>query len=218
MNIAIAMALATSLVMLGLIFRQRRANLHHRHAREMRALVSCLVAWRRAVLESKHRDGTSDPATLNDSLSALVWYVHNVGGADAFTTHIIQVPIGELDEPLFLAALWRIEAVGSIAWALQLTDQIPALEYDSDAEELDRLFPLDGPPAASVQGAELRDRAEIAAKLDEWRIVASAARRRVNDWRFVVSAIELSRAFERARGLTWVLDDALWIDDTIFQV
>jgi Domain of unknown function (DUF4272) len=219
MNIAIAVALATSLVLLGLIFRSRRAGEPPPHlARELRALRSGLVAWRRAVLESKYREQVGDAATLDAERTSLAWYVDAMGGADSFTTHIIHVPVGELDEPLFLAALWRIEAAAGIAWAVGLVEEIPALEDGSDADELDRLLPLDGPPASTVRTAELRDRTEIAHKLEEWRALATVARRRVNDWRLDTTAIELSRAFERARSLAWVLGRDTWIDDTIFGV
>jgi hypothetical protein len=218
MNIAISMALATTLVLLGLIFRRRRAGEPHRQARELRALTSCLVAWRRAVLELQYRNGVADAATMDERRAGLVWYVEGMGGADTFTSHIIQVPVGDLDEPLFLAALWRIEAVAGIAWALRLVAEIPQLEDGSDEAMLDRLFPLDGAPDPLVRTAAMRDRAEIAGKLEEWRALATVARRRVNDWRIETTAIELSRAFERARALAWVLGNEPWIDDTIFPV
>ncbi len=218
MNIAIAVTLATTLVLLGVIFRRHRAGEPHRQARELRALISCLVAWRRAVLETQYRDGVADAATLDEKRAGLVWYVERRGGADSFTSHIIQVPIGDLDEPLYLAALWRIEAVAGIAWALRLLDEIPQLEDGSDEAMLDRLFPLDGAPSPAVRTAAMRDRAEIAVKLEEWRALATVARRRVNDWRFEATAIELSRAFERARALAWVLGTEAWIDDTNFAV
>ena len=48
-----------------------------------------------------------DAATLDEKRAGLVWYVERVAGADTFTSHIIQVPIGDLDEPLYLAALWE---------------------------------------------------------------------------------------------------------------
>lgn len=218
MNIAIGMALATSLVLLGMIFRRRRAAEPHRQARELRALSSCLMAWRRAVLESQYRDGVTDAASLEESRAGLIWYVESMSGADSFTSHIIHVPIGDLDEPLYLAALWRVEAAGGIAWAVGLVDEIPQLEDSSDEAMLDRMFPLAGPPAPAVSAAEMRDRAEIAVKLEEWRELATVARRRVNDWRIETTAIELSRAFERARALAWVLGSAPWIDDTVFEV
>jgi len=218
MNVAIGIALATSLVLLGVIFRRRRAAEPHRQARELRALISCLVAWRRAVLESQYRDGATDTPSLEESRAGLIWYVEGMGGADSFTTHIIHVPIGDLDEPLYLAALWRVEAAGGIAWAVGLIDEIPQLQDGSDEAMLDRLFPLAGPPDPAVGAAEMRDRAEIADKLEEWRALATVARRRVNDWRVETTAIELSRAFERARALAWVLGTDRWIDDTLFEV
>jgi hypothetical protein len=218
MNIAIGMALATSLVLLGMIFRRRRAAEPQRQKRELRAITSCLVAWRRAVLESQYRDGVTDTASLEESRAGLIWYVEGMGGADSFTSHIIQVPIGDLDEPLYLAALWRVEAAGGIAWAVGLIDEIPQLEDGSDEAVLDGLFPLAGPPAPAVHAAEMRDRVEIAVKLEEWRELATVARRRVNDWRIETTAIELSRAFERARALAWVLGNERWIDDTVFEV
>ena len=218
MNIAIGMALATSLVLLGMIFRRRRAAEPHRQARELRALISCLVAWRRAVLETQYRGGVIDTPSLEESRAGLVWYVEGTGGADSFTTHIIHVPIGELDEPLYLAALWRVEAAAGIAWAVGLLDEIPQLEDSSDEALLDRLFPLGGPPHPAVRAAEMRDRADIADKLEEWRALATVTRRRVNGWRIETTAIELSRAFERARALAWVLGSGRWIDDTVFEV
>lgn len=180
--------------------------------------MSCLVAWHRAVLEGQYQDGVTDSKALEERRSALGWYAHAAGGTDPFTDHILQIPVGELDEPLFLEGLYRIETALGVAWALGLIEAVPPTDVGADFEALSCLFPLDGPPAPSVRDARLREHTEILDKLAEWTSLTASARMKRDESHEESTAIPFSRAFERARGLAWVSSDTPWIEDTILDV
>jgi hypothetical protein len=195
----------------------RKRREHPRH-RELRGLRSCLVAWRRAVLEAHHRDGAADNETLEEKRLALAWYAHAAGGADPFTSHILQVPVGELDEPLYLDALYRIETAVGVAWTLGLIETLPPTEVGADFEALSGLFPLEGSPAPSIRAATLRGQTEILNELAEWKMLTVSARKKRDESPGESTAISFSRAYERARGLAWVASDTPWIEDTAMDV
>lgn len=195
--------------------RKRREHPHHR---ELRGLMSCIVAWRRAVIEGHHQEQSVDATTLEEARSALLWYAHAAGGADPFTDHIVQVPVGELEEPLFLEALYRIETAVAVAWTLGLVESLPPPEDRADFEALADLFPVDGPPPPSIRDARLRDQTEIANKSAEWQSLTAAARKLRDERPGPATAIPFSRAFERARGLVWASSSTRWIEDTVIRV
>jgi hypothetical protein len=159
---------------------------------------------------------------LAEKLSQLNWYNHEAGGADPFTDHILRVPVGDLEPPAYLGAEWRIETAVSIAWALSLVDEIPPTAQRSDSAMLETFFPLQGSLPASVKEARLRDRAAIIDKVTEWKQNLSGARanrdRSVGSPMEEAAAVEFSRAYERTRGLVWVLTAAPSIDDTARDV
>jgi hypothetical protein len=127
------------------------------------------------VIEAWYRQGAASREELAEKLSQLNWYNHGAGGADAFTEHVLHVPVGDLDPPLHLAAEWRIDTAASIAWALGLVDEIPPMAERSDSAVLEAFFPLRGSLPASVKDARLRDRAAIVEKATEWRQNLKAA-------------------------------------------
>jgi len=180
--------------------------------------MSCLVAWRRAVVEARYRDRAADQKTLEAKRSALGWYAHAAGGTDPFTAHVLAVPVGELDEPLFLGSLFRIEAAVAIAWTLGLVETVPKIEERASFVALDALFPVDGSPAASILGARLRDRAELERELDEWKAKTASARKMRDESGDESTSIQFSRAYERARAIAWVCSENESIDDTVMDV
>lgn len=179
--------------------------------------MSCLVAWRRAVLEAHLRDGVADAKTLEERRSALARYAHAAGGTDPFADHVLRVPVGELDDSLFLEALYRIETAVGVAWTLGLIAAVPAPEVGADFEALSALFPLDGAPAPSIRDAKLREQAEISSKLSEWMALTASARKKRDGSPGESTAIAFSRAFERARGIAWVHSGTPWIEDTVID-
>jgi hypothetical protein len=195
--------------MLGWLRRRKP----HAHRRELSALLSCLVAWRRAVLEAQYHDAPDRAAELEERLSALRWYAHGAGGTDPFTTHVMEFPLGELDEPLFLLALYRIEVAVGIAWALGLLDSLPPIDEGADVATLDHLLPADGSPHESIPGARLRDREQLTAARGEWTETLRSVRARREETHDESTAVQFSRAFERARALTWVTSNAPFIED-----
>jgi hypothetical protein len=187
----------------------------HPNLRELNGLRWCITAWRRAVIEHWYQDGEDSHEVLSEKLSALGWYNHAAGGADEFTEFVLQVPVGELDPSLLLGAHWRAETATAIAWALGLVAVIPPMPERSDSATLDGFFPLDDRPPA-IAAARLRDHALIAAELAAWKqnlVLATANRERAGP-ADEAAALEFSRAYERTRGLAWVLSDAAQIDDT----
>lgn len=202
-------------LMFGLFRKRRRAG-PHPHRRELSGLLSCIVAWRRAVIEARLRDGEVDAGTLAERLSNLAAYAEAAGEIDPFTRHVLSIPVGELDEPLFLEALYRMETAVSIAWALGLVSVLPPIEERADFEALGELFPLDGPPARSIAGAKLRETGEISAQLSSWssRLAAARQKRKLSPGD-EASAVQFSHAFERARGLAWLSRDTAYIEDTV---
>jgi hypothetical protein len=181
-------------------------------------LMSCIVAWRRAVLEAHYREG-AEPHVLDEKRSALTWYAQGAGGTGPFTEHLLCMRVGELDEPLFLEALYRIESATSIAWALGLLASIPPVEEGAEFEALSNLFPLDGAPGASTRDARLRDPQELFHQGLEWKRLTAAARKRCDEFPGEpAAAIQFSRAFERSRGLVWVSSNAGWLEDTGLDV
>ena len=85
----------------------------HPHLRELIGLRCCLTAWRRAVIEHWHQDGVASHEELTERLSQLGWYNAGAGGADPFTEHVLQVPVGDLDLSLLLGAHWRTETAAA---------------------------------------------------------------------------------------------------------
>ena len=191
----------------------------HPHLRELIGLRCCLTAWRRAVIEHWHQDGVASREELTERLSQLGWYNTGAGGADPFTEHVLQVPVGDLDPSLLLGAHWRAEAAASIAWALGLVDQIPPPSQRSDVAALESLFPLADRSAPAIAQARMRDRAAIAGKLAEWKqhLSVATANRETAGPADESAAFAVSRAYERTRGLAWVLTDVASIDDTVMD-
>jgi hypothetical protein len=187
----------------------------HPNLRELHAIRYCVTAWRRAAIEHWHQDGVASREELTERLSQLNWYNYAWEGADPFTDFILKVPVGEMEPPLLLEAHWRAETATGIAWALGLIDEIPPLSQRADAALLETFYPLDGQPPAITQ-VNLRDRALIAAELAAWKqnlVVATEKRERAGP-ADETAAFEFSRAYERTRGLAWVLSDAPAIEDT----
>jgi hypothetical protein len=152
---------------------------------------------------------------VTERLSHLNWYNHGGGGADPFTDFVLKIPIGEMEPPLLLGAHWRGETAVSIAWALGLLERIPAASQRADMAQMESFYPLDGEVPA-LAAAQLRDRDLIAAELAAWKqtlLVATASRERAgpDDEN---AAFEFSRAYERTRGLAWVLSGTPAIEDT----
>lgn len=180
-----------------------------------------MTAWRRAVIEHWYQQGEASLEQLTERLSQLAWYNRGAGGADPFTEHVVRVPVGALEPSLLLGAHWRAETAVSVAWALGLLDEIPSPSQRSDAPLLEAFFPLTEAPPASLAGARLRDRAVLSGKLLEWRrhlATATANRERATGGPTEeVAALEFSRAYERARGLAWILGDAPSIDDVVMD-
>lgn len=166
------------------------------------------------MLEHWFREKEADAPALEEKRDALAWYAKGAGGADPFSSHVLQAPIGKLDQGLFLLAHYRIETAISIAWALGLAEVIPPIEERASLELLDRLLPLRGMP--QIRDAKLRDRAQLELALGEWRartVEASLRRSEGSD-----ANVQFSRAFERARGLAYVCGAAAWLDDVEIAV
>ena len=201
-------------MVLGWLLDRFRRHAPHSAAREIGALVSCMVAWRRACLETYLQDAAGTVEDLGEELEALREYVHELGGVDPFTTYVLDVPIGALDEELLLGATWRIETAGAIAWGLGLLDRIQPVEERTDVALLSDYFPFQTSPSRSFTAAVVRDRSQILAERDRWRAIEMHTRRdrdaRPNEPEV---AFAFSRAFERARGLTWMASDARWVED-----
>ena len=180
--------------------------------------MSCLVAWHRAVLEARHQGGAVDTQELEQKRSALAAYAHAAGGTDPFTEHVVQLPVGQLDKPLFLEALYRMETAVGVAWALGLLETVPPPEVGADFETLSGLFPLEGSPAPSIRDAKLRAQTELRNKVAEWAELTALARKKRDASPGESTAIPFSRAYERTRGLVWVSSDTPWIEDTAVNI
>jgi len=176
-------------------------------------LVACLVAWRRAVLEAQHLDGAADAEVLDEARVALSGYAGAAGVTDGFTLHVLEFPVGELDEPLFLEALYRLETAGAIAWTLRLMDELPPIDEGAGYEFLSSLFPLDGKPASTIGTATLRDPAELQAARTEWEAKLATARQARDASPDEDTSLRFSRAFERVRGIAWVSSNAPTLED-----
>jgi hypothetical protein len=188
----------------------------HPHARELTALRSSVLAWHRGVLESWYRNCEAEATLLDRRRAALDSYAGASGEADPFTQHVLAVSLGGLSEPLFLEALYRIEAGAAIAWALGLIDTLPPYTEGADVHALSRLFPIDASPApavrAAMRAARLRSRDILEARLAGCRAelkrrqekMAEAAAIRVDPGE--EASVHRSRAFERVRGLGWVCE------------
>ena len=169
------------------------------------------MAWRRATLESDFDAGVA-PAELAEDLSALRWYHHGLGDAlganDDFVALVYEVPFGEMDQSLFLEALYRIETATSIAWALHLTESIPSVDMPAEFEQLDILFPPNSGKGA-FDRATLRHMDELRRTRDDWEKIVGEARARRDEAPREEMSMEYSRAYERFRGLIWTCDSTL---------
>jgi hypothetical protein len=176
-----------------------------------------VVAWHRALIEDWDRERAAPREELAERLSALGWYAQVAGRPDPFTNHVLGIPVGELDEPLYLGAHWRIETAAGIAWALGLAKALPPAAERCDDEALMALFPLYGDPPGALRAARLGDRADIARELAVWKAQTAGARRARDESGAEPAALAFSRAFERARGLAWVLGDEPSVEDAPFD-
>lgn len=74
---------------------------------------------------------------------------------------LLQSPVGTLDPPLDIDAAWRVEAVGALAWALQLYE-LPSYDTPVHAGELREVVRYLDPQAAQlIDEAKLRESSEI---------------------------------------------------------
>lgn len=182
--------------------------------RELDALRSCIIAWRRALLELRYQSG-EDPTALDAEHGDLAAYAHAAGESAPFSLALLAATVGELDRSALLIALYRSEVATTIAWAVQLVDAIPAPDTPADLTALDDLLPLYGPPSQRVGGATLRDLRDIAAehaRRSERLAVAHVRSQREpqdND-----AGMQFSRAYWRCYGLTWVLGSATHVEET----
>jgi len=189
-------------------------NKAHAHQRELRTLMSCIVAWRRACLESYHLNGQATVGALNERIDLLGLYINSAGGADPFTTQLLQIGVGDLPESWFLEALFRLETAVSVAWALRLLENMPDIQERADHDLLGSFFPTDGPPSPLLAKAALRPEGELSAMLAEWAAISATARKlRDASPEDEGAGIQFSRAFERTRGLVWVSSNSEWIED-----
>lgn len=173
-------------------------------ARELDGLRSCILAWRRALLELRFRSG-DDPGQLAVEHDDLAAYADAAGEGAPFSRTVIDTPIGELDERAFLIALYRTEVATSIAWALTLTGTITPVEESADLSTLDELLPLYAAPSPRIAAAVLRDPREIATHRDHWSELALTMRdRSERDPEDRTAGMQFSRAFWRHYGLQWV--------------
>lgn len=193
------------------LFRRKKA---HPHARELGGLVACTIAWRRAKLERWQRSGEADAKVLDEDRHALRWYALGSGSADPFSVLILEIPVGELDEGLYLEASYRIETAGAIAWSLGLLASLPPPEERIDHRLLEEILPQHEGPSPAFRGAALRDRGELERALVEWR-ERTAAARKIRDAtpEDPPAAFAFSRAFERARGIAWVLSSLDYVEN-----
>jgi len=196
--------------MLGWLRRKKA----HPHARELAGIVTCLLAFRRTALEVWRRTGEAPVERLEKLRQQLRLYAAGSGLADPFTASILEVPVGELDQELFLEGSYRIETAGAVGWALGLFATLPPPTDRIDRALLEELFPQHESPSPALKGAELRDRGELEGALAAWTAKAVTARAR-RDARpgDEQAAVEFSRAYERARGLAWVLSNAPFVED-----
>ncbi len=197
---------------LDLFRRPRRAP--HPCVRELLGLQACIIAWRRGGLEHRHREGSSERAALDEKLELLRWYAQGAGCVEPFAAHALEIPLGGMTESDFLEASFRIETAGAIAWALGLAAALPPGDERADVLSIARLFPSDAEPPPEIDSAALRDRAALAAELNQRKLAAAAARRERDACDEHATAIVFSRAYERARGLAWVCGTARWLHET----
>jgi hypothetical protein len=190
----------------------------HPHQRELITLMSCIVSWRRAVLEAQVRDGVAEAAVLDGRRALLATYTLAAGGADPFTEDVLLVGVGQMEEEHFLEALFRIEAALSIGWALGLVASLPASTVGADWKSLSALFPPDGAPAAVLRDARLRPSDELQQGLTEWKAITAEARKVRDADPTHETAIPFSRAFERTRALVWVTGQVPWLEDVAMDV
>jgi hypothetical protein len=80
---------------------------------------------------------------------------------------LLNKALGTWTERTLITVGWRIEALGTMLWALQRLDQLPA--YDSQFEPADILEPLDllNPTIDFIWMASLRDVASLSASRDQ---------------------------------------------------
>jgi hypothetical protein len=180
--------------------------------------MSCITSWRRAVLEAQVRDGVAEAGPLDTKRALLSTFTLAAGGADPFTEDVLQVPVGQMEEPHFLEALFRIEAALGIAWALGLVPSLPATTVGADWKSLAALFPPDAAPPASVRDARLRAPEELQRTLAEWKVITAEARKVRDADPTHETAIPFSRAFERTRALVWVTGEVPWLEDVPMDV
>jgi hypothetical protein len=185
----------------------------------LEAIRCCVTAWRRAVIEHWFQDGADSREALSARLSALSDYNRGWDGADPFTEQVLAIPVGGLEPSLLLEAHWRGETAAAIAWALGLIPELPPPSQGTDAAILDRWYPVgESSPGVvrAMREARLRDRAILTAKLAEWRqhLASAEAERERAGPADREAAFAFSRAYERTRGLAWVLSDVSTIEDT----
>ncbi len=186
----------------------------HPLRRELAGLLSCVTAWRRAVLEMRFLE-RGDQDAISRDLENLTWYVHGAAEmVDPFATSLVRHPLGQLEPSALVDALYRIETASSIAWSLGLTSTIPNIDDRADRDSLDELFPLDAPASSVTTGARLHDASVIEAQLAAWMSRLATAKDECHMLPSDEAAgIRYSRAYERTRGLLWVTSNAAYVHE-----
>lgn len=182
--------------------------------RELDALRSCIIAWRRALLDLRYQSG-EDVARLDAEHGDLAAYADAAGESSPFTHAVLETRAGTLEHSALLIALYRTEVATSVAWALRLVEAIPSPDQPSDLTTLDDLLPLYAAPSERVASATLRDPRDIGAEHARMNVQLAAARDRAQrDPHDDAAGMQFSRAYWRCYGLQWLLGSATHVEDT----
>lgn len=182
--------------------------------RELDALRSCIITWRRALLDLRYQSG-DEPRLLDAEHGDLVAYADAAGESAPFARAVLAASVGSLEQPALMVSLYRTDVATSIAWALRLVDAIPSPDTPADLTTLDGLLPLYGAPSERVAGATLRDARDIASEHTRTRERLAAARdRSQQDPQDNAAGAQLSRLYWRCYGLQWLLGSATHVEET----
>jgi hypothetical protein len=179
-------------------------------AEVFRRALSLWALYKRSELEGRWKKARPEErAELGRANASILAWARREGADPSLA--LLQ-PLGSWNKPQKIWGGWRLEALGALAWALELCAELPRYGTLLSGEALRDVFG-DLEATAPVRArARLRPREVLTAArgdADAWVLRAASGASRGGAG-FEEASMQRSTAIERAAALRWVLEGGAW--------